>query len=45
MLILQGVPPLGSVKQGWCEKNKLFLRKIRQYHENAGDMPKVTIND
>jgi len=24
MMILQGIPPLGSVKQEWSEKNKLF---------------------
>jgi len=24
MLILQGVPPLGGIKQGWGGKNKLF---------------------
>jgi len=24
MLLLQGVPPLGGVKQGWGGKNKLF---------------------
>jgi len=24
MLILQGVPPLGGVKQRWCGENKLF---------------------
>jgi len=24
MLMLQGVPPLGGVKQGWGGKNKLF---------------------
>jgi len=24
MLILQGVPPLGGVKQGWGGENKLF---------------------
>jgi len=23
-LILQGVPPLGGVKRGWGEENKLF---------------------
>jgi len=24
MLILQGVPPIGGVKQWWSRKNKLF---------------------
>jgi len=24
MLILQGVPPLGGVKQRWCGENQLF---------------------
>jgi len=38
-LILQGIPPLGGVKQGWGEKNTLFSSKMRHYFENG------TIND
>jgi len=26
LLIVQGVPPLGGVKQGWGGENKLFWR-------------------
>jgi len=35
MLILQGVPPLGIVKQWWGGENKLFSSKMRQYLENG----------
>jgi len=35
MLILQGIPPLGGVKQGCGGKNKLFSSKMRQCLENG----------
>jgi len=35
MLILQGVPPLGGVKQLWGGKNKSFSSFKRQYLENG----------
>jgi len=34
MLILQGVPPLGGVKQGWDAKNKTSTSFERRYFEN-----------
>jgi len=35
MLIVQGVPPLGGVKQRWGGENKLFKSWMRQYLENC----------
>jgi len=46
MLILQGVPPLGGVKQRWGRKQailKLNASISRKLH--VGDTSKVTIND
>jgi len=34
MLIVQGVPPLGGVKQWWGGQNMLFCSKMCQYLEN-----------
>jgi len=45
MLILQGIPPLGSIKQRWGEKNKLFEDKCVNISKTVRDVSKVTIND
>jgi len=42
MLIVQGVPPLGGVKQWWGGENKL---KCVNISKTEGDTSKVTIYD
>jgi len=48
MLIVQGVPPLGDVKQ-WCHggvgKTSYFVAKCVNISKTAGDTSKVTIYD
>jgi len=45
MLILQGVPPLGGVKQGWGGKTSYFEAKCVNISKTVADTTKVTIND
>jgi len=45
MLILQGVPPLRGVKQGWGGKTSYFEAKSVNISKTVGDTSKVTIND
>jgi len=45
MLILESVPPLGGVKQGWGGKTSYFEDNRANVSETVGDTSKVTIND
>jgi len=45
MLILQGVPPLGGVKQGRTREKNNFDAKCVNISKTVGDTSKVTIND
>jgi len=45
MLILQGVPPLGGVKQGWGGKTIYFRAKCVNISKTVGDTSKVTTRD
>jgi len=45
MLISQGVPPLGSIKQGLGWKTSYFEAKCVNISKNVGDTSTVTTND
>jgi len=45
MLILQGVPTLGGVKQRCGGKTSYFEAKCVNISKTVGDTSKVTIND
>jgi len=45
LLILQGVPLLGGVKQVWSGKTSYFEAKCVDISKTIQDMSKVTIND
>jgi len=45
LLILQGVPPLGGVKQGWGGETSYFEAKCVNISKTMEDTSKVTIND
>ena len=45
MLILQGVPPLGGVKQGWDVKNKTFTSFDDLENGDSYCMSKVAVVD
>jgi len=45
MLILQGVPLLGGVKQRWGEETSYFEAKSNNISKTVGDTSKVTINN
>jgi len=45
MLILQGVLPLGGVKQWWGGKTSYFEAKCVNISKTVGHTSKVTIND
>jgi len=45
MLMVQGVPPLGGVKEWWDGENFLALNVNRPILKTVGDTSKVTIND
>jgi len=45
MLIVQGVPPLGGVKQWWVGKTSHFVAKCVNVSKTAGDTSKVSIYD
>jgi len=45
MLILQGVPPLGSFKQWWRGETCYFEAKCVNISKTVGDTFKVTINN
>jgi len=42
---LQGIPPLGGVKQRWGEKTICFKAKCANIPKTVGYTSKVTIND
>jgi len=44
MSILQGVPPLGGVKQGWGGKTSYSEAKCINISKTIGDTSNVTIN-
>jgi len=44
-MIVQGVPPLGSVKQWWGGKTSYFVAKCVNISKAVGDTSKVTIYD
>jgi len=43
MLILQGVPPLGGVKQQWGGKTSYFEGKCVNISKTIGDSPKLLL--
>jgi len=45
MLTVQGVPPLGGVKQWWGGKTSYFAAKCVNISNTVRDMSKVTIYD
>jgi len=45
MLIVQGVPPLGGVKQWWGGEKSYFVANCVNISKTVGDTSKVTIND
>jgi len=45
MLIVQGVPPQGGVKQGWGGKTSYVAAKCVNISKTVGDASKVTIYD
>jgi len=45
MLIVQGIPPLGGVKQWWGGENKLIVAKCVNISKTVGDMSRITIYD
>jgi len=45
MLILQGVPPLGGVKQGWGGETSYFEDKCVNISKTVGYTSKIAIND
>jgi len=45
MLIVQGVSPLGGVKQWWGRKTRYFVAKCVNISKTAADTSKVTIYD
>jgi len=45
MLIVQGVPPLGGVKQACGGETTNFAAKCVSISKTVGDMSKVTIYD
>jgi len=45
MLIMQGVPPLGGIKQWWSGETSYFVAKCVNISKTIGDTSKVTIND
>jgi len=44
-LIVQGIHPLGGVKQGRCGKTSYFVTKCANISKTVGDTSKVTIYD
>jgi len=45
MLIVQGIPPLGGVKQWWGGKTSYFVAKCVNISKTVGDTSNVTIYD
>jgi len=45
MLIVQDVPPLGSVKRWWGGETSYFVAKCVNISKNVRDTSKVTIYD
>jgi len=45
MLILQGILPLGGIKQWWVGKTSYFEAKCVNISKTVGYTSKVTIND
>jgi len=45
MFILQGVPPLGGVKQWWGGKTSYIEAKCVNISKTVWDTSRVTIND
>jgi len=45
MLIVQGIPTLGGVKQWWGGESSYFVAKCVNISKTVGDTPKVIIYD